>query len=53
LNDGVLWAIEQHEESVYTACWSAADPWVVASLSYDGRLAISTIPNDEKYKVIL
>ena len=51
--DGVLSTFDQHEESVYTVAWSAADPWVFASLSNDGRTVISLVPNDVKYKIIL
>lgn len=53
LTDGVLMTVDQHEESVYAACWSAADPWAFASLSYDGRVVISLVPSHVKYKIIL
>ena len=53
LADGVLSVFEQHEESVYSVVWSAADPWVLASLSYDGRVAVSMVSNEDKYKIIL
>jgi WD40 repeat protein len=29
---------DEHEDSVYGLAWSAADPWLFASLSYDGRV---------------
>lgn len=43
LEDGILKTFEDHEESVYSAVWSAADPWTFASLSYDGRLVINQV----------
>lgn len=51
--DGVIATYEEHEDSVYTVDWSAADPWVFASLSYDGRLVINRVPRAEKYKILL
>ncbi|KAI8824028.1 TSSC1-like protein [Fimicolochytrium jonesii] len=44
---------QQHEDSVYAAEWSAADPWIFASLSYDGRVAVNLVPREHKYKIIL
>ncbi|KAF0313094.1 EARP-interacting [Amphibalanus amphitrite] len=38
LADGQLACCEEHEDSVYAAEWSSADPWTYASLSFDGRL---------------
>ena len=51
--DGVISTYEEHEDSVYTVDWSSADPWVFASLSYDGRLVINRVPRAEKYKILL
>lgn len=51
--DGVIATYEEHEDSVYMADWSSADPWVFASLSYDGRLVINRVPRAEKYKILL
>lgn len=53
LSDGMLQCYEQHEDSVYCAEWSSADPWTFASLSYDGRLVISRVPRHYKYKILL
>lgn len=44
---------EDHEDSVYAVEWSSVEPWVFASLSYDGRLVINKVPKDEKYKILL
>ncbi len=38
--------------SVYAAEWSCIDPWVFASLSYDGRFVINRVPNDIKFKLL-
>ncbi|KAG7300725.1 hypothetical protein JYU34_015051 [Plutella xylostella] len=53
LEDGVLQAYSAHSDSVYCAEWSAADPWTFASLSYDARLVLSTVPRHDKYKILL
>ena len=51
--DGVIATYEEHEDSVYAVEWSSADPWVFASLSYDGRLVLNRVPRTEKYKILL
>ncbi|CAH1992329.1 unnamed protein product [Acanthoscelides obtectus] len=52
LKDGPLqWC--EHEDSVYCAEWSPAEPWVFASLSYDGRLLISHVRRSLKYQIML
>lgn len=51
--DGVIATYEEHEDSVYAAEWSTADPWLFASLSYDGRVVINRVPRAEKYKILL
>lgn len=52
LPDGPLQRCE-HEDSVYCAEWSPAEPWTFASLSYDGRLLISRLPRRYKYQILL
>jgi len=51
--DRVITCFEEHEDSVYTVEWSTADPWIFASLSYDGRIVINRVPRSEKYKILL
>ncbi|XP_025723473.1 EARP and GARP complex-interacting protein 1 isoform X3 [Callorhinus ursinus] len=51
--DGVIATYEEHEDSVYAADWSSADPWLFASLSYDGRLVINRVPRALKYHILL
>jgi hypothetical protein len=53
LPDGHLATYDEHADSVYAVEWSAADPWVFASLSFDGRLVINRVPRDIKYKILL
>ncbi|KAI4834930.1 protein TSSC1 [Plasmodium brasilianum] len=42
-----------HEESVYKGIWSKTDAWVFASLSYDGKCVVNTVPTEQKYKILL
>ncbi|KAJ1874867.1 phosphatidylserine decarboxylase 1 [Coemansia sp. RSA 1722] len=51
--DGLVAQFDDHETSVYTARWSHADPWIFASLSFDGRMVINSVPREEKYKILL
>ncbi|XP_071447895.1 EARP-interacting protein homolog [Hetaerina americana] len=53
MEDGVLAAYDEHEDSVYAVEWSTANPWTFASLSYDGRLVINRVPRAEMYRIIL
>ncbi|CAF0738867.1 unnamed protein product [Didymodactylos carnosus] len=52
-DDRLLKIYEEHEESVYLAEWSSNDPWLLASLSYDGRLILNRVPKNEKFKILL
>nr|XP_010955243.1 EARP and GARP complex-interacting protein 1 isoform X1 [Camelus bactrianus] len=51
--DSVITTYEEHEDSVYAVDWSSADPWLFASLSYDGRLVINRVPRALKYHILL
>ena len=51
--DGLLRGYDEHEDSVYSAEWSATDPWMFASLSYDGRLVLNRVPRQTKYSILL
>uniref|UniRef100_A0A8D8D6U7 Protein TSSC1 n=2 Tax=Culex pipiens TaxID=7175 RepID=A0A8D8D6U7_CULPI len=53
LADGLLQTFDQHEDSVYCVEWSTADPWLFASLSYDGRMIVSKVPKQYKYQILL
>ncbi|CAG2158895.1 unnamed protein product [Oppiella nova] len=50
--DGVIATYEEHEDSVYAVEWSVSDPWIFASLSYDGRLVINKVPKSEKFNIL-
>lgn len=50
--DEVIAKFEEHEDSVYSAVWSIADAWVFASLSYDGRIVINHVPQQEKFAIL-
>lgn len=52
LEDGQIQVWTDHEDSVYTAEWSSADPWTFASLSYDGRLVIGHVPRSVKFQIL-
>jgi len=52
LMDGVVRVFDDHEESVYSCEWSAGDPWIFGSLSYDGRVIINKVPRAVKYKIL-
>ena len=51
LKDGLVAEYDEHEDSVYAIDWSTVDPWVFASLSYDGRFVINRVPNEIKFKI--
>lgn len=51
LDDGLLQCYDHHEDSIYCVEWSNADPWMFASLSYDGRVCVSRVPPDVKAKL--
>eukprot|EP00455_Lapot_gusevi_P012482 TRINITY_DN1593_c0_g1_i2.p1 TRINITY_DN1593_c0_g1~~TRINITY_DN1593_c0_g1_i2.p1 ORF type:complete len:212 (+),score=45.27 TRINITY_DN1593_c0_g1_i2:55-690(+) len=51
--DKLIKTFDEHEESVYSAAWSASDAWIFASLSYDGRVVVNHVPPPEKYKILL
>lgn len=42
--DGLIKAYDEHQDSVYACSWSLTDAWVFASLSYDGKLVVRTVP---------
>jgi hypothetical protein len=51
--DELVFAYDQHGETVYTAAWSLSDPWIFASLSFDGNIVVNCVPSEYKYKIIL
>jgi hypothetical protein len=51
--DGKAHTFDDHEDSVYGLVWSAVDPWLFASMSYDGRLLVNRVPKNVKYKILI
>lgn len=51
-SDGLIHTYDQHEDSVYKVAWSPADTWTFASISYAGRVVISQVPTNEKFKIL-
>eukprot|EP00928_Gymnodinium_smaydae_P010859 TRINITY_DN14088_c0_g2_i1.p1 TRINITY_DN14088_c0_g2~~TRINITY_DN14088_c0_g2_i1.p1 ORF type:complete len:370 (-),score=61.12 TRINITY_DN14088_c0_g2_i1:122-1231(-) len=51
--DGLVKRYEEHDDSCYSCCWSASDAWIFASISYDGKLVINRVPDEEKYRILL
>eukprot|EP00004_Rigifila_ramosa_P023575 TRINITY_DN6637_c0_g1_i1.p1 TRINITY_DN6637_c0_g1~~TRINITY_DN6637_c0_g1_i1.p1 ORF type:complete len:360 (-),score=58.85 TRINITY_DN6637_c0_g1_i1:12-1013(-) len=51
--DGLVKKYSEHEESVYSLCWSSASTFIFASMSNDGRVVINHMPQEEIYKVLL
>lgn len=41
--DPLLCSYNDYEESVYGIAWSSREPWIFASLSYDGRVVVESI----------
>uniref|UniRef100_A0A915C5J8 Protein TSSC1 n=1 Tax=Parascaris univalens TaxID=6257 RepID=A0A915C5J8_PARUN len=52
LNDERLEKVEEHEDSVYACAWASNDPWVFASLSFDGRVIVSRVKRRHKYAIL-
>lgn len=44
---------DEHEDSCYGVAWSATDPWVFASASYDGRVLVHQVPRNIRYRIAL
>lgn len=52
-SDGKAHSFDEHEDSVYGLAWSSVDPWLFASMSYDGRLVVNKVPKNVKYKILI
>lgn len=53
IEDKIVSTIDHHEDSVYCVEWSTANSWILASLSYDGRLLLNKVPKDEQLRILL
>jgi WD40 repeat protein len=45
-SDHLIKCFEDHEDSVYSVAWSSVNPWLFASLSYDGRVVVNRVPKE-------
>jgi len=54
-SDYLIKSYDEHEHSVYSVAWGTetGSPYVFASLSYDGRVVISQVPEAEADKIRL
>ncbi|VBB28855.1 unnamed protein product [Acanthocheilonema viteae] len=52
LGDERLEKMEEHEESVYSCAWANNDPWIFASVSFDGRVIVSKVKRHHKYAIL-
>jgi len=43
----------EHEDTIYSIEWSAAEAWIFASISYNGAFFINTVPSEEKYNIMI
>jgi hypothetical protein len=51
--DALVKIYDEHEDSVYHACWSHS-PWAFASVSYcASNLVVNIVPSVEKYRILL
>ncbi|XP_011041256.1 PREDICTED: WD repeat-containing protein DWA2-like isoform X1 [Populus euphratica] len=41
--DPLLYSFNDYEDSVYGLAWSSREPWIFASLSYDGRVVVESV----------
>eukprot|EP00916_Digyalum_oweni_P017317 GHVL01028298.1.p1 GENE.GHVL01028298.1~~GHVL01028298.1.p1 ORF type:complete len:351 (+),score=99.44 GHVL01028298.1:115-1167(+) len=43
------------QDSIYKGgvAWSKFDPWIIASVGWDGVVSFDSIPREEKYKILL
>ncbi|KAJ5067040.1 earp and garp complex-interacting protein [Anaeramoeba ignava] len=52
-HDGLAKSYDSHEDSVYAISWSPFEPWIFASVSYDGKLVVSHVPEKLKDEISL
>ncbi|KAK9946830.1 hypothetical protein M0R45_012273 [Rubus argutus] len=42
-SDPLLHSYSDYEDSIYGLAWSSREPWIFASLSYDGRVVVESV----------
>lgn len=50
--DHLIKSFDEHEDSVYSLAWSSSNAWLFASLSYDGRVVINHVPQEEQDSIL-
>lgn len=53
LDDGEIIKSIRHDDSVYSAAWSANNNWIFASVSYKGQVNISQVPTDIQDRILM
>eukprot|EP00828_Plagiopyla_frontata_P017089 TRINITY_DN2225_c0_g1_i1.p1 TRINITY_DN2225_c0_g1~~TRINITY_DN2225_c0_g1_i1.p1 ORF type:complete len:284 (-),score=53.77 TRINITY_DN2225_c0_g1_i1:95-946(-) len=51
--DFLVKCYDEHDDSVTSIAWSEASAWLFASISYQGISIVDTVPDSEKYKILL
>ena len=51
--DQLILKIDSFDDSVYACAWNNGEAWHFASVSYDGKVVITAVPSEEKYKILL
>lgn len=48
LEDSLINSYSDHEDSIYSIAWSSSteNPWLFASVSYDGRVIVNRVPEE-------
>ena len=49
----MLARLDQQQESIYAVDWSPVDPWIFASVDYDGHFLVSQVPDKIKLGILL
>jgi WD40 repeat protein len=52
-SDQLVSRVDNFEDSVYACTWLSGEAWHFASVSYDGKVLVSAVPSEEKYKILL
>lgn len=53
LEDGILARLDEQHESIYAVDWSPVDPWVFASVNFDGHFVVNQVPEEIKLGILL
>lgn len=52
-SDLMVLKVDSFEDSVYAVTWLSGEAWHFASVSYDGKVVVTAVPSEEKYKILL